>query len=256
MSERIRHNSKKISLHTAAYFIAIMVMLRPANPALQSLFGATLGEILNVILKLGDYILITGVIFYAVAYRIIRRNSILTIQSRLICCFLAVLTISTFLNGTLDNFRAYYEYLGNIFCIVFLYQKARTNQRRFNAFLQGAACFLTLAMLLNSLSIYIYYPNGMYVLDDGVTGNNNYYLFSLDNVGFIISLCSFGVSAVYDQFIGKKIKRSTIFKYIIVFGAYFYCRAATAIIVGIMLLIALVLYRIKWLRGLNLNGHL
>lgn len=251
MSTRINRNSIRISQQTLYYFIAMMVMFRPSNPALQVLLGLTLGRVINVVLKGIDYILIAYMLFYSVVHKCMRRKGIFTIQAWLICGFVGVLIISTIKNGSLDNFRAYYEYLGNIFCIVYLYQKARIDKRRFNAFLQGTVLYLTFAMLFNSLSIYIYYPNGMYVLDDGVSGNNNYYLYSLDNVGFIISLYSFAINVVYDQFSKKKIKRSTIYLYIFIFAAYFYCKAATAIIVALILLIVLVLYRIGWLKGLN-----
>lgn len=228
-----------------------MLMLRPANLALQALFGAFFGEMLNAILKGGDYVLIAGVLFYAFISRCTRRKSLLTKQAWMIIGFIAVLTISTMMNGNINNIRAYYEYLGNIFCVVYLYQKARIDDQRFFDFLKGVAWYFTFAMLLNSLSIYIYYPNGMYVLDDGVNGNNNYYLYSLDNVGFIISLCSFAITAVYDQYLGKKIKRSTIFMYLFIFVAYFYCGAATAILVSISLLIAMILHRIGCLKGWN-----
>ena len=251
MSGRILHNSIKISKRALAYFVAMMLMLRPANPALQALFGVFWGEMFNVILKGGDYLLIAGVLFYAIISRCTRRKGILTKQAWMIVGFIAVLIISTMMNGNIDNIRAYYEYLGNVFCIVYLYQRARKDEHRFHDFLKGMAVYFTFAMLLNSLTIYIYYPNGMYVLDDGVYGNNNYYLYALDNVGFIISLCSFAISAVYDQFIGNKIKRSTILMYLFIFGAYFYCRAATAIIVLIFLLFAIILRQIGWLKGVN-----
>ncbi len=251
MNDRINHNSIRINKRALFYFFLIMLMLRPSNPALQVLLGTTLGRMLNVILKGGNYILIASVLIYAIITRCTRRKGILTAQAWMICGFIGVLIISTIKNGSQDNIRAYYEYLGNIFGIVYLYQKARTDRHRFLAFLQGVALFLTFAMLLNSLSIFIYYPNGMYILDDGVSGNNNYYLYSLDNVGFIISLCSFTVSAVYDQLLNRKIKRSTIFMYLFIFAAYFYCMAATAILVVAILLVALILYRIDWLKGLN-----
>lgn len=251
MSNRISHSSMKISKRALLYFLTMMVMLRPTNPALQALFGSTLGELINVALKAGDYILIACVLVYAILFRLTSKNRVFTIQAWFTCVFLMVLIISTARNGSMASFRTYYEYLGNIFTILYLYQKARTDPHRFVTFLQGIAFFLTFSMLLNSLSIYIYYPNGMYVLDDGVSGNNNYYLYSLDNVGFIISLCSFAIHAVYDQILNKKIKRCTILLYIFIFAAYFYCRAATAILVTIILLAALILYKFGRLRGMD-----
>jgi hypothetical protein len=251
MSDRINYNPNKISKRVIFYFVLMMFMLRPTNPALQTLFGSTLGQIINVFFKAGDYILIASVVLYAIAARCTRKKRILTAQAWLIYALIGVLIISTIKNGSRDSIRLYYEYLGNIVCIVYLYQNARTNQRHFCAFLKGISSFLTLIMLLNSFSIYIYYPNGMYILDDGVSGNSNYYLYALDNVGFIISLCSFAVSAVCNLILEKEIKRSTIFKYLFVLSAYFYCRAATAIFVAIMLLVALVLYRMNLLKSLN-----
>lgn len=248
MKEKV---SLRISKQTFFYFLCMMLMLRPSNPALQVMFGSILGEMINVILKAGDYILIAGVIGSAITMRMVRKKGILTMQAWLACGFIFVLMISTIKNGNPDNYRAYYEYLGNIFCVIYLYQNARRNSTQFLSFLKGVSLFLILAMLFNSLSIYIFYPNGMYTLDDGASGNSNYYLFSLDNVGFIISLCSFAVSAVYDQITRKKIKRSTIWIYVFIFGAYFYCRAATAILVSIMLLIALILQRLGLLKELN-----
>lgn len=251
MRDRINHKSIIISKRALSYFLLIMFMLRPAKPALQVLLGSTFGVILNAILKGGDYIIIASVLVYAIITKSIRRKRILTAQAWMICSFIGVLVISTIKNGSQNNIRIYYEYLGNIFCTVYLYQKARTDRWNFLAFLQGTALFLTFAMLLNSFSIYMYYPNGMYILDDGVSGNNNYYLYSLDNVGFIISLCSFAISAVYGQLSSKKIKHNIIFMYLFIFSAYFYCKAATAILVVVMLLTALILYRIGWLKVLD-----
>lgn len=251
MSDVINHSSIRISKRTFFYFTFMMLMIRPAKPALQALLGSTLGQILNVFLKGGNYILIASVLLYAIIDRCTRRKGILTKQAWMIYGFLGVLIISTIKNGNPDNIRFYYEYLGNIFCIVYLYQNARTDRRRFLAFLHGLASFLTFAMLINSLCIYIYYPNGMYILDDGASGNANYYLYALDNVGFIISLCAFAFSAVYDQLSSRKIKRSTIFAYLFIFSAYYYCMSATAILAIAALLIGLILYRIGWLKVLN-----
>lgn len=243
--------SLKINKKVLLYFLCALLILRPTNPALQVIFGASLGELFNVIMKFGDYLLITCIISFALMEKLAGSKRIFTKQAWLAYCFLCVLLISTIHYGNINNFLDYYAYLGNVFCCIYLFQSARRDSNKFKAFLKGISIFFTIAMLLNSLCIYLFYPNGMYITGEGIVDNNNYYLFGLDNVGFIISLSSFAITATYDLITNKKIKIKTILIYIFIFLAYFYCQAATAILVSLVLFITLILQRLGLLKKVN-----
>ena len=71
----------------------------------------------------------------------------------------------------------------------------------------------------------------------------NYYLFGLDNMGFIIALHSFFAGMVCDIRDIGKIKGKTIVLYTLIFLAYVYCKSGTAIAMCIATLVLLMLYR-------------
>ena len=108
--------------------------------------------------------------------------------------------------------------IGNFLLITFLANIY--SGKNFYLFLRGCYIYLTFLSILNAASIYIYSP-GMYA--------ENYYLFGLDNMGFIIALHSFFAGMVCDIRDIGKIKGKTIVLYTLIFLAYVYCKSGTAI---------------------------
>lgn len=82
-------------------------------------------------------------------------------------------------------------------------------------------------MILNSITMYIYYPNGIYI--GGLQENNsNYYLFALDNVSFLYSMAGLFLGDILCQTRSISCKLHYII-YIFILFAYVYVQAGTAI---------------------------
>lgn len=118
-------------------------------------------------------------------------------------------------------------------------------QKDFDYFIEAVYRYLMVLSLITSITIYIYYPN-MY-------GMESYYLFGLDNVSFLYAMNSFIAGIIYRVRIKKKIGFSFVALYIIIFGAYIYCKTGAGTVCSMLLLACCILFSRRTIKFISLR---
>lgn len=225
----------KIKKSVLIIVLLLFPIIKPVEEGLEIFVGAGLAKGYIRLLSIWDY-LSMGVCFLWFLINLKTRKLKIAQYMKIIFLISVV-----FVTATLREFGYEWTYicrmLGNLLLIAALANIY--SGRKFQYFLKGCYIYLTFISLLNAISVYIYSPNGLYAA--------NYYLFGLDNMGFIIALHSFFAGMICDLVENGKIRERTIGIYIFVFLAYIYCKSGTAIAICIATLVVLMFYRSQWM---------
>lgn len=249
---RKRKNSRAI-VYNNTTLVAMMVALfivRPAKEALIVLLGNIVGNAIYYFLKLGNYCIILwllGWLLYSITRK--RNRHKLTAPTYFMLGYSGILLYSTISMGSYSLIYLF-ELLGSGLAFFALFDKA--GEERTVDCIRGIYYYLTIAMLLNSLTIYFFYPTGVYTISNG---NSNYYLFALDNVAFLYEIAALALGLVYYTCYQHSIPIRTYVIHIVILGAYFYSKSATAMIVSACSVLFVVtyklLYKFKLIRMIN-----
>ena len=234
-----RHNRGRVVVFnnaTLAAMIATIFIIRPDSEALTAILGYWLGRAIYYFLKIGNYCLLLLLIGYLL-YSLIAKRRKISRPTYFILGYVIVLLCSTVRMGSYSIVYLF-ELLGSNLAFFVLFDMI--GNRRTIDCIRGIYYYLTVAMLLNSLTIYFYYPDGVYAI---ANGNSNYYLFALDNVGFLYEIATLCLGLVYHICYERKITFCTYLIHILIIGAYFYSAAATAMIVGFCAVLFIISYR-------------
>ena len=222
----------KIKKSVVIVVLLLFPIIKPVEEAMEVLVGASLAHGYIRFLSIWDYLSMA----ICCLWLFVKWKSK---QVKIAKYTKIVLLISlVFVVATLREFTYDYIYIcrmiGNFLLITFVANIYSGKNFRF--FLKGCYVYLTLLSILNAISIYIYSP-GMYA--------PSYYLFGLDNMGFIIALHSFFAGMICDISDKGKIRGKTISLYTLIFLAYVYCESGTAIAMCVATLVLLMCYRSK-----------
>jgi O-antigen ligase len=222
---------------TLVAMIVTIFIIRPAKEALIAILGNVIGGVIYYFLKLGNYCTLLCLIGWLLYHSIIKRQKV-TIPTYCMLCYVVVLLYSTVRMGAYSLLYLF-ELLGSSLAFFVLFDMMA--ERRMMDCIRGIYYSLTVAMLLNSLTIYFFYPIGVYTL---ANGNSNYYLFALDNICFLYEIATLGLGVVYHVCYEHKIPLITYVIHMVILGAYFYSGAATAMVVAFCALFFIITYRI------------
>lgn len=222
----------KIKKSVLIVVLLLFPMIKPIEEAIGLLIGPNLARCYIRFLSIWDYL--SMVICSLWLFMKCKSKQVkIALYTKIV-----VLISLLFVIATLREFTYDYMYIcrviGNLLLITFVANIY--SGEKFCYFLKGCYIYLTSLAILNAISIYIYSP-GMYA--------ENYYLFGLDNMGFIIALHAFFVGMVCDISEKGKIKRKTIILYVFIFASYVYCKSGTAIVICAATLIFLMVYRLR-----------
>lgn len=222
--------------------IAVIVStIHPSPSAYRALLGQSFGGLLNIITKLLTYFTGLTLVFFAIIYFIFGKYKLRRSPTFVGAVWLIIILTSTLVNDRFMSYRIYFEQIIPIICCLFLSARYCANLDLFKRVVRYLSRYLLLLATVNSITIFYYYPNGLYVSGLGSVGNANYYFLDLDNVGFIICLTAL-IFFVLDLYLcGKSMGYVVIF--VPILSAYFYSRAATAIIVSILLAVSIFIVR-------------
>lgn len=226
----------KIKKNVLIVVLLLFPVIKPVEEALEIFMGAGLAKGYIRFLSIWDYLsMIVCVSWFILNLK--ERKVKIAIYAKMALLFVIVLVVAT-----LREFTYEYTYmcrvLGNLLLVVIL---ANIHSgKNFQCFLKGVYIYLTFISVLNAITIYVYSPSGMY--------EANYYLFGLDNMGFIMALHTFFAGMICDLSEKGKIRAKTISLYILIFSAYIYCRSGTAIAICTATVVGLVLYRLRAMR--------
>lgn len=235
--------SIKISRKTLFLCFLLFPVLKPAPDGLSVLFGPVLAGFLYRGLRLYNYITITITIYLFITKGIRRRAGAGTF---LIILLSMVLVISSMKMGNV-SYKYLYEVVGNILMIFFLGNLY--SREKIYYYIEAAYYYLTFLMIMNSASIYLFYPGGMY----SAGTNTDYYLFGLDNVGFMYTLAGFFLGQLYHMLKERKPVIRFYLVYLIIGSAYLYVRAGTGTIIVLACAITSVLYHKNLLRRIDMR---
>ncbi len=207
-------------LYIVLLFFCFFPYLQPAsyclNPFFQSVF--------NYWLK-GSWLI-------AIIILILKKN--INKTSLILIVFQAVFVLSTFLNKEYGSFQdSIYLFLNNFSIIVlsnYFFQKNK------DAFLKYLSILFGILILLNIISFFIYYPNGMFI--DAI-GDRNYYFLEHDNGSFFYAFTVIFLLIANSLNKNNKISIGCYIFIIINFIAYFYIKSTVAYVSLFLLLIAL-----------------
>lgn len=228
----------KIVFRNILLLFVIIPFLQPTEDALSALFGRNYAHLFSRLLVLWNYISIVICIILFIYYSFKRHFKIQTIT------YVAVLLCGCLFVCTLFNGEFSFGYLIPIICnIICIFVLANIwSDLNFKDYIRCWYYYITFWMLINSFSMYIYYPYGVYTGGLG-ENNNNYYLFGLDNVSFLYSLAGLFLGNIlyYDSRRTKKI--AYYFSYFFIMFSYIYVQAGTALVIIFMYVLAVLLLR-------------
>lgn len=198
--------------------LSLIPIIKPSLPALHTLFGNQLGSSISSFFSIWNLL---SFLFVCVYYLLSRTKPTILFGCVVLLCI--SLWASNFLNDSLTI-----QSIGSIVCnIVIIFGLADIYRKKINDYIHAWYVILTFYMIINSCTMYIYYPKGMYI--GGLQLNNsNYYLFALDNVSFLYSMCGLFLGDILCQIcIVKRKLHYTMYAFILF--AYVYVQAGTAI---------------------------
>lgn len=230
----------KINCNVLKIFLLLFPIIKPTGAALEALFGGSLSGYIYLGLRIWNYISIACVVLMFIQ-RPKKKNISGIILTILFSC---VLSISSIIMGEI-NLLYLYEVFGTII-MLFMLANIYSGDCIVH-YIKAAYLYITVIMFLNSICIYKYYPYGLY--HSGL--NFNYYLFGLDNVGFMYAIVGCFLGILYYIVEEKKISLKFVVVYTFILGAYLYVRAGTATMIILMLILLMILYKMNLLKVLD-----
>lgn len=245
---------RDLSLKKNVLIILLLIfpLIKPSERALDVIFGQALGGFVYDFFVFWNYISVEIVLIMFLRNKFVLKKSVcpLTTIMTLLCIQLALSTIS--MGSTSINSLIYiFKTLINVLC---LFLVADIYANKFRSFVCAVYVYITLLMLMNIATIYLF-PHGMYA-SPGST-RDDYFLFGLDNMGFIYSLHGFFAGMIYYLDKKKKLPASFLLLYAFIFGTYVYRKSGTAIVAALECIIFLIIFKMKKpLRILNYSRTL
>lgn len=231
-----------VNKKTLFIFFLLLPVLKPTFGALSALFGESTADLMYSCLRLYNYVVVTITLFLFVRKKAWRKS-----WSTLIVFLLSfVLTASSIKMGN-TSYNYFYEVFGNIM-IIFLLGNIYSYKNIYY-YIEAAYYYLTILMLLNSASILLYYPEGMYASGT----NTNYYLFGLDNVGFMYTLAGFFMGQLYHVLKEKNPSIKFYIIYALISSVYIYVGTGTGTVVIFACVVLSILYHMDLLRKVNIR---
>lgn len=243
MKKTVTYRKKKKSgvlVYTNATLFALLVtmfIIKPAKEALTAILGNAIGGAIYYFLKIGNYCVLMLLLGWFL-YSIVAKRRKVSMPTYCMLFYTIVLLYSTIRMGSYSLIYLF-ELLGSGIAFFILFDMM--GDRKIIDCIRGIYYYLTAAMLLNSISIYICYPDGVYTI---ANGNSNYYLYALDNVGFLYEIAALSLGVVYHMCREHKIPLGTFIIHVVILGAYFYSRAATAMVVAFCAVLFILTYKI------------
>ncbi len=229
----------KVDKRALSVVLLLFPMIKPVEDALAVIIGNSLAHVLIRVLSVWDYssIFICLLLFIN---GVLKRKFPIQTYTKIIVCFSILCIVST-LREFSYNILYICRIIGNLWLIILLANIY--SGERIKYFLQGCYLYLTLISIINSLSIYLFYPNGMNAV--------NYYLYGLDNMGFIIAFHGFLLGMICQIIYYDRIKNRFKLLYLLIFGAYVYSGSGTAIIITIASVIFILFYDTWLMKGIT-----
>ena len=223
----------------AITLFAIVPVARPDIRALAMLLGSgpamVLSDLLNSWIWASLSITILAVLlFYRNTY-----NRIGLIIVFPVALFL-VLLASTWLSG----FKEVDLLLLTFWRIVTPFLLASVcDKRSFRSYCLAWYLYLTVSMVLNSITMFVYgEQDGMYLSYDVTGYGRGYYLYGLDNASFMFALAGAAVGAFYCRARYAGLSLGYLAAYTFIFSSYFYTGAGTAMAIIAALGFVLILF--------------
>lgn len=218
--------SLKYHMTTLKIMGLIFPLIAPSEQAMSKLFGDTFGQYLMTFFRLWEGAAIIIVVILVLIKKCFGKCGAWA------SVFCGVLLLSSILQpGT--SLAYAFRVSGSIAVIFFL--SDIYNGEKFIYYLEGIYYTLTIISLLTSITMFIYYPEGM--------GAANRYLYALDNVSFIYALHGVAVGFIYNITVHKKLRLRFLLIYIFIGLSYIYTWAATGVIISILCIALVFLYK-------------
>lgn len=221
---------KKSILDFIITFILFFPYLQPASYCLGTTFTTFLGLWLR------------GTWFVAII--ILLKNRSLSITSICFILFQFCFLWATILNTNYGEISSALYIFCNNFSIVILSEYFIKKDSK--SFIKNLLIIYIPLILLNFISMYMYYPLGMYT---DILGDHNYYFLEHDNGSFFYTLAVIYLSFCYN-ISNRKNLFLPYFLLIVSFLTYYYIFSATAFICLGIIILLLILYRSKLLNKL------
>lgn len=237
MKISVNNESFKIKYDVIKLFFIVFPILKPTTEAMSVLLGNSVARLLYQLLEMWNFISI-GIVVILFIYKF--RNGVS--KKKIMSCTLLMLalcvslSISTFSSNEYNivNMVRIFGNMSLLFLLANIY-----DGDKFKYYLTAIYAYLTFVMFLNAVTIYVYYPDAMYT---PVANNSNYYLFGLDNIGFIYSLHGFFLGMIRNLISKHKLTLRFIITYAFIFGAYIYAQCGTATVILAAVVVVLMLY--------------
>lgn len=226
----------KIKKDILIVIFLLFPMIKPSEDAIAILTGENIAHLLIRILSIWDYLSI-GISIIWLLVKCKNKSYTIKWYVKIAWALSVIFAFSTLREYSFD-IRYICRTLGNLILIVSIANIY--SGKRFLNFLKGCYFYTTLISFVNALSIYIFFPDGMYI--------ENYYLYGLDNIGFIVALHAFFIGVICNIVEKGKIKKRLILLYIFIFGAYIYTKSGTGISMSIAILIFIMLYKTRLIK--------
>ena len=237
-------NISNIKIRKSVLFLMMMIIptLRPEALALSTVMG---GDVAKFLVKVLTFWNLLSIVFSLMLLLCcLSKRKKIQLHTWLIIALCLSMTISTIKMGSW-NIKDIWKTFGNYIMISILASLFCGNKYIF--FLQAWYYLITFWMVINSATIFIYFPNGMY--HSGI--DYNYYLFALDNVSFLISMIGFFIGYAYNLLKYGRLKLSFLLFYAFIALSYFYCKAGTGRAISICCVMVLLFYRINLFKILD-----
>ena len=235
---------REINFRSILLAFIIFPLIKPSSAALIVLFGSSTGELITSLLSNWNIlsIALTIILFFGSFGNRIKPNVI-------DFCFAVVMVASLSIGTFIFHVFRLSSLVSIVLNIILIFMLGVVFESELDTYVSVFYRYIYLIMFFNSLSIYTFFPKGMYVGGMGFD-NSNYYLFGLDNVGFLISIVGTFLGGLLPYLNPPKYSHKTYYlKHIIIsifiLGAFFYVRAGTgmAIITLYAIIYLLILFR-------------
>lgn len=206
-------------------------------------------------IKLPDYIIGEGIsklldlykiLSFGIILLLIIKNKKISKITILFAIFQMILIISTIINGNTDRIWAQIIQFFSVMGIVMYTDYFITTNTK--SFFKVVGLYICLLATINSISMFLYYPQGMYI-DSRL--DRNYYFLQLDNVSFFIVYIGL-ICLIINSLLKRDKVTLPIYSFLTFqFISYLYVSSTTAYILCAVLIIFTFLYDKK--RRINLN---
>ena len=236
-----RQKHKGTQSKSAVFWVtlfAIIPTVKPDHRAIALLIGSSSANYFDAVFELWTWFSLALILFIFLFTQWKGRY----IDSCIICPLLLFLglTASTFLSGYKEIDLLLLTFW-RIVCPFLLC--AICTRATFSSFCKAWYFFLTITMIFNSISMYLYAEHdGMYLSMDITGYGRGYYLYGLDNVCFMYALAGAAVGSFYYRVKFGHIPLRFFLIYCFIFGAFFYTAAGTAMVIASLLLLFLICF--------------